>query len=79
MTTMVQPICMMCKHFRREEPGLRCDAFPDGIPDDIFYSRADHTKPMDDDSGIRFEQDPKMPTMDYEFYKTLFTASTVAN
>ncbi|MGB9866725.1 MAG: hypothetical protein ACPLPR_02300 [Bacillota bacterium] len=32
-----------------------CDAFPQGIPDDIFFEYFDHRKPYPGDGGIRFE------------------------
>jgi hypothetical protein len=37
-------ICARCKHFRRIEGG--CDAFPDGIPDEVFEDN--HSKPPPD-------------------------------
>jgi len=37
-------ICSWCKHFRRLEGG--CDAFPDGIPDEIVSGDNDHSKPL---------------------------------
>ena len=44
-------ICSRCKHFRRFEGG--CDAFPDGIPDEI---ENDHSKPLpDQENDIVFE------------------------
>lgn len=51
------PQCFDCKHFN----GLvknkkRCDAFPDGIPDEIFNNSIQHNKPYPDDNGIRFEK-----------------------
>ena len=37
-------ICLRCKHFRRFEGG--CDAFPDGIPDEIVAGFNNHSKPL---------------------------------
>ncbi len=51
-----QPPCMECVHFTRDsEEGLRCDAFPEGIPDAIIYGDSDHNKPFPGDGGIVFE------------------------
>jgi hypothetical protein len=60
--------CGTCKHFgglktvpSQIDPGfedvaiLVCDAFPDGIPDDIADGRFDHIFPHPGDHGIRFE------------------------
>jgi len=51
-----------CKHFggltTEEEVGqsYMCDAFPDGIPDDIAYGDNLHLEPVEGDHGIRYEQ-----------------------
>lgn len=57
MTFGPEPMCTRCKHFRLE-PGLPCDAFPDGIPDDILVGGFDHTQPYPGDNGIMFEPAP---------------------
>lgn len=49
------PLCMNCKHYRKNAPGLTCDAFPAGIPDPILESDQDHRKPIDGDHGIVFD------------------------
>ena len=51
------PVCMKCAHFRKNTDGwgLKCDAFPDGIPDSILVGGNDHTRPVKGDHGIRFE------------------------
>jgi hypothetical protein len=51
------PICLYCTHFKRDntEWGLRCAAFPEGIPDAIVEGREDHRLPFAGDNGIRFE------------------------
>jgi len=52
------PLCLSCKHFRKttKEHWFVCDAFPDGIPDDIFYGFFIHTKKYKGDNGIRYEE-----------------------
>lgn len=49
MTQVFQ--CENCKHYLS---GLRCVAFPDGIPDDILSGEFDHTQPHEDDNGIQY-------------------------
>jgi hypothetical protein len=39
----MRAICMACAH--RQEPGNKCEAFPDGIPDGIIDGGFDHRKP----------------------------------
>ena len=48
------PICMWCKHYRWSS-GAGCKAFPDGIPDEIWYSCNPHTEPLPGDHGVQFE------------------------
>jgi len=55
--------CPSCKHYL----GLsECEAFPDGIPEQIITGEHDHTEPYPGDSGIRFEPvseaEPGAPT-----------------
>jgi hypothetical protein len=54
----VKLICSNCKHFRRFEGG--CDAFPDGIPDEIVLGLNDHSKPLNfQTNDIVFEQEER--------------------
>jgi hypothetical protein len=47
-------ICFKCKHLRIFEGG--CDAFPDGIPDEITSGENKHSEPLpDQDNKIVFE------------------------
>ncbi len=40
----IELICSKCKHFRRFDGG--CDAFPDGIPDEITSGENNHSEPL---------------------------------
>lgn len=46
MATIVRPICLDCKHYHRDKPGATCDAFPDEIPDEIYYGDNNHSSPL---------------------------------
>ena len=51
------PICVDCKRLHKAvygKWGMFCDAFPDGIPDAIMTSRADHRQPVEGDHGVQF-------------------------
>lgn len=62
MTTTAPPICMYCKHYRRDAEGFVCGAFPDGIPEAILSNQADHREAVKGDNGIRFESKNKAGT-----------------
>lgn len=50
----VDLVCFNCKHFRMINGG--CDAFPDGIPDEITSGENEHSKPLpEQDNKIVFE------------------------
>ena len=58
MTSVMAPMCLACRHYRRaisSADPVVCAAFPDGIPNDIFWEYADHRLPYAGDRGIRFE------------------------
>jgi hypothetical protein len=40
----VNLVCLKCIHFRRFEGG--CDAFPNGIPNEITSGENEHSKPL---------------------------------
>lgn len=61
MTTLINPpICCWCKHLHQQPSGtplstiFECDAYPDGVPDEILSSKVDHRKPYDGDNDIQY-------------------------
>jgi hypothetical protein len=56
------PICMWCKryHFKGRTP---FDAFPDQIPDEIWFHRNPHIEPFPGDHDIQFELDKERDTI----------------
>lgn len=53
MTTI--PKCFRCVHFH-DDNTYTCDAFPEGIPDDILESEFDHREPHEGDAGVTFRE-----------------------
>ena len=53
MTTVEPPECINCLHWIKD---WKCDAFPNGIPDDIMYGDMDHRSPYKGDNGFQFEE-----------------------
>jgi hypothetical protein len=56
MTDIPAPLCIFCRHLK--EGSIRCEAFPEGIPDDLLFVLHDHREPYPGDRGIRFELKP---------------------
>jgi len=49
-------LCSSCKHFHFKDWGKNaCDAYPNGIPAEVFMLEVDHRKPYKGDHGIQFE------------------------
>lgn len=56
MTSIDAPQCIGCAHFWDLIEKPKCEAFPDGIPDDIWSNELSHTKPYVGDNGILFKK-----------------------
>jgi hypothetical protein len=56
MNDIPAALCIFCRHLK--EGTVRCEAFPEGIPDEILFSLHDHREPCEGDHGIRFELKP---------------------
>lgn len=69
MPTYPAPMCITCKHISKNT--LTCEAFPDGIPQDIIESLVDHREPYPGDHGIQYE--PVRPAA-AEYVNTLFSS-----
>jgi len=81
MTQRFAPMCLWCKHRtdgieNTDELGPipstpTCKAFPNGIPDKIFFEIGDHRKEWPGDNGIQFEaSDEELPEyMQWQPYK----------
>ncbi len=49
------PVCSYCT--RLQDIGKHvCEAFPNGIPDEIWKGENDHIKPYNGDMGLLFER-----------------------
>lgn len=54
------PLCLSCMHLHPEDWSDTvpvCDAFPGGIPGEIIWWCADHTRPWPGDGGVQYECD----------------------
>ena len=48
----ISQLCVKCRHW---QDFMQCEAFPEGIPGEIFHGDVAHDKPYTGDRGIRFE------------------------
>lgn len=54
--------CVLCVHLRASRPGEppTCEAFPEGVPVEIYTGDVTHEEPYEGDNGVRFELDPDL-------------------
>jgi len=49
--------CFICKHLTEASAFKKtCKAFPNGIPEEIYFNDYDHKNPRHGDGGVRFEE-----------------------
>jgi hypothetical protein len=72
MTSRPLPQCIACVHWispldRGDWLGTEqlCTAYPDGIPDEVWWNRADHRQPLPNDGGVRLAPWPGMQFPEY--------------
>lgn len=51
-------VCTWCRHLRDDGADRTCDAFPNGVPMEIWMGQNDHRAPFPGDGGIVFEPIP---------------------
>jgi len=49
-------LCKMCVHYRNDK---KCEAFPEGIPHEIWILKVLHKKPYPGDNGITYKPLPE--------------------
>lgn len=62
MTSGPRSLCYDCRHLHEVtdeqifgDEKQTCEAFPYGIPDEIFHGGVEHTDPYKGDNGIQYE------------------------
>ena len=48
------PISTQCLDCLHNNGDFKCEAYPNGIPEEIYTGKHDHSKPFKGDNGIRF-------------------------
>jgi hypothetical protein len=82
MSRILLPQCGWCKHFHSHKAfsmeNKTCEAFPEGIPEDIYENYFDHRVPYQygDDHGIQFEEQTNFEAFP-EFYRKLLSNETL--
>ena len=55
----IQSQCTACTHLEREEEAQQqCEAFPEGIPTEIWLNEVAHTAPYPGDHGVHLDLIP---------------------
>jgi hypothetical protein len=63
---MTKPMgqCDVCIYRYQNMGGAKCEAYPEGIPDTLYYWDVSHIQPYKGDNGIQFKQDPQQPILE---------------
>lgn len=57
---IASPTCFYCIHHSDIMSERKCEAFPDGIPLEIWNGQNDHSEPFPGDNGIQFQPIQKL-------------------
>ena len=52
------PVCTFCRHNNKQD-WRKCQAFPDGVPAEIWNGDNDHRQAYPGDNGIQFDPSPE--------------------
>lgn len=65
--------CLGCAHYRRGSKvrGGSCEAYPQGIPHEIYSNKVRHDAPYPGDNGIMFDPAPVDPDAEFVFDETM--------
>lgn len=50
------PVCETCERLNREKKGYTCEAFPDGVPDEVLFNGNPHTSEIPGDKGLLYKK-----------------------